>query len=92
VNDVSQQQPIKLTENVTLYNMFVDPAFVKNKPKFITIVTPLLYKHLCQTNGFDTVDKVQCIKNLQNFTKETYLPEAPVVTYYGQGISSGNVE
>jgi cell division protein FtsI/penicillin-binding protein 2 len=92
VNDVSQQQPIKLTENVTLYNIFVDPAFVKNKPKFITIVTPLVYKHLCETNGFDVIDKIQCVNNLEGFTKEVYLPEAPIVTYYGQWISSGNVE
>lgn len=92
VNDVSQQQPIKLTENVTLYNLFVDPAFVKDKSKFIEVVSPLIYYHLCQTNGFDSVDKEWCITNLEWFTKETYLPVAPTIIYYGQGISSGYVD
>jgi hypothetical protein len=71
--------------------MFVDPAFVKDKPNFVSIITPLIYEHLCQTNGFDTVDKEQCIRNLEEFTKQKYLPIAPVITYYGQGISSGIV-
>ena len=92
VSDASQQQPIKLTENVTLYNVFVDPAFVKDKTRFITTITPLIYSHLCQINGFDKIDKEQCILNLEKFTKEDYLPVLPSVTYYGQGISSGNVE
>jgi cell division protein FtsI/penicillin-binding protein 2 len=92
VHDASQQQPIKLTENVTLYNVFVDPAFVKDKSKFITTVTPLIYSHLCQMNGFDTVDKDQCIRNLETFAKEKYLPQLPIITYYGQGISSGNTD
>lgn len=92
VNDASQQKPIKLTENVTLYNIFVDPAFVKEKDRFIDIVTPLIYTHLCQMNGFATIDHEWCVKNLEQFTKESYLPIAPTVVYYGQGISSGNVE
>jgi hypothetical protein len=52
----------------------------------------LIYSHLCQINGFDKIDKEQCILNLEKFTKEDYLPILPSVTYYGQGISSGNVE
>jgi cell division protein FtsI/penicillin-binding protein 2 len=82
VNDASQQQPIKLTENVTLYNVFVDPAFVKDKSRFITTITPLIYSHLCQINGFDKIDKEQCVMNLEKFTKETYLPVLPSVIYY----------
>ena len=92
VNDASQQQPIKLTENVTLYNIFVDPAFVKDKSRFISTITPLIYSHLCQINGFDKIDKEQCIRNLEKFTKKDYLPVFPSIIYYGQGISSGAVE
>ncbi|AKH32382.1 Stage V sporulation protein D [candidate division SR1 bacterium Aalborg_AAW-1] len=89
VSDASQIQPLKLTENVTLYNMFIDPSMVFDKPRLISIITPLLYLHLCQTNGFDNVDKEACIKNVENFTKETILPIAPTVFYYGDGIITG---
>lgn len=77
---------------MTLYNIFVDPAFVKDKPRFISIVAPLLYEHLCQINGFDKVEKERCIKNLEMFTKKSYLPIKPSIMYYGQNISSGNIE
>lgn len=92
ISDETQQQPIKLTENVTLYNIFVDPAFVKDKSRFISIVAPLIYDHLCQVNGFDKVEKERCIKNLELFTKKTYLPIKPSIIYYGQNISTWNVE
>lgn len=88
VSDASQSQPLKLTENVTLYNIFVDPSLVYDKQRVINIMTPLLYLHFCQTNGFDTVDKEQCVKNIETFTTQSILPVAPVVQYYGNGVMS----
>lgn len=90
VSDASQSQPLKLTENVTLYNIFVDPSLVYDKPRLITIITPLIYLHLCQTNGFDAVDKEKCIKNIELFTKTWILPVAPILQYYGNGVISGS--
>ena len=90
VSDASQIQPLKLTENVTLYNMFVDPSLVYDKERLINILSPLVYIHLCQTNGFDKVDKESCLKNVESFTKETILPLAPDLFYYGNGVISGS--
>ncbi len=91
VSDASQSQPLKLTENVTLYNIFVDPSLVWDKQRVISMLTPLIYIHLCQMNGFDTIDKEQCIKNVETFTKETIFPIAPVLYYYGDGVISGTM-
>lgn len=69
--------------------MFVDPSLIRDKPRTINMLTPLVYLHLCQTKGFDTVNKEQCIKNVEQFTNQTILPVAPTLYYYGQGIISG---
>ncbi len=89
VSDASQVQPLKLTENVTLYTMFIDPSLVYDKQRLIQIMSPLLYVHFCQLYGFDVVDdKAACIRNIEQFTTSTILPVAPVVDYYGQGVMS----
>lgn len=80
--------PLKLTENVTLYNVFVDPKFVKDKPRFISIMTPLIYLHLCQINAFSKPSREQCIRNIESFAKVTILPKPPEVMYYGNGLIS----
>lgn len=87
VDDVSKSQALKLTENVTLYDIFVDPSLIYNKPRVIQILSPLLYVHLCQTKWFDSVDKEQCIKNVEQFTKQSILPKAPRIMYYGSEVS-----
>jgi cell division protein FtsI/penicillin-binding protein 2 len=84
----SSSAPLKLTENVTLYNVFVDPKFVKDKKRFITLMTPLIYVHLCQINGFSKPDKKQCIDNIESFSKTEILPQSPEVIYYGSWIIS----
>ena len=88
MSDASQIQPLKLTENVTLYNIFIDPSLVFDKPRLINIITPLLYLHFCQTNGFDQVDKETCVKNIEAFTNQEILPVAPLLYYYGDGVIS----
>lgn len=81
---------LQLTENITLYNVFVDPKFVPNKDRLITILTPLIYVHLCQKNWFTQPDKAQCIRNIESFGGKNILPQAPEIMYYGSGrISSG---
>jgi hypothetical protein len=80
--------PLKLTENVILYNVFVDPKFVKDKPRFISIMTPLIYLHLCQINAFSKPSREQCIRNIESFAKVTILPKPPEVMYYGNGLIS----
>ena len=90
VSDASQIQPLKLTENVTLFNVFVDPSLVYDKNRLVNIIKPLVYIHLCQTNWFDTVDKETCVKNLETFTKKSLLPLAPTLFYYGDGVISGS--
>lgn len=77
-----------LTENITLYNVFVDPKFVKDKERLISIMTPLVYLHLCQINGFEKTTREECVRNVESFTKKDILPKAPQVMYYGSGIIS----
>lgn len=84
----SSDKPTKLTENITLYNLFVDPDHISDKNKFIEIMTPIIYYHLCVLNGFDKPDNITCIKNIEDFTKKDLLPKAPDVFYYGSWIYS----
>ena len=81
-------QPIQLTENITLYNVFVDPAFVGDKRRFIELLTPVVYHHLCEVNGMEPVDQEWCVKNIERFTQTSLLPEKPDIFYYGSGIVS----
>lgn len=75
----------QLTENILLYNVFVDPAFITDKPQFIELLTPIVYKHLCEINGMQVVDRVQCIKNIERFATTTILPQEPIFFYFGSG-------
>lgn len=81
---------LKLTDNITLYTVFVDPEFVKQKDRFITIMTPLIYMHLCQLNGFTNPSHEQCVRNVEAFTAKDILPQAPERMYYGSGVFSEN--
>jgi len=77
-----------LTDNITLYNIYVDPKFVWDKEKFIDLLTPVIYKHLCELYGMDEVTPMQCIQHLEIFAKKEILPIAPQFFYYGSGIIS----
>lgn len=79
-------QPIQLTENITMYNLFVDPAFVGDKRRFIELLTPIIYHHLCVVNGMLPVDDVGCVRNIERFSQTKLLPEKPDFYYYGSGI------
>ena len=75
--------PVKLTENITTYNVFVDPKFIRDKKKFIDIITPVVYQHLCELYGMQKVTPLECVQNVESFTEQNFLPKAPEFFYYG---------
>jgi len=55
-------QPVKLTENLSLYDVALDPTMiglttggVSLKPRLIELLTPVVYQHLCVINGMEQV-------------------------------------
>ena len=90
--DDKASKHIQLTDNVSMYNIFVDPKFIWDKQKFIDIVTPVEYKHLCELYGMLEVDQIQCIKNIEQFTQTEILPIKPQFFYYGSGIVSSGYD
>lgn len=86
--DDKAEKHIQLTDNITMYNLFVDPKFVWDKEKFIDVVAPVVYKHLCEIHGMQEVIPLQCIKNIEQFTQTQIIPPQPQFFYYGSGITS----
>lgn len=84
----SSWKPIKLTENIDFFNIFIDPKYVTNKTELVKTITPLVYKHLCSINGFNQPTNIECIKNIEIFTNQEILPKAPEIFYYGSWIIS----
>ena len=78
-------KPIKLTENLTMYNLVVDPKFIWDKARFIELVTPVIYKHFCEMYGMENMTKVQCIQNIENYANKDLLPKLPEFFYFGSG-------
>jgi len=37
--------------------------------------------HLCELNGMEKLDKIDCIKNLEIFARKDLLPKAPEFFY-----------
>jgi hypothetical protein len=65
-----------------MYNVVVDPKFIWDKPRFIDIITPVVYKHFCETFQMKQVTKVDCIKNIEEYTQKSLLPIEPQFFYY----------
>lgn len=86
--DDKASKHIQLTDNISMYNIFVDPKFIWDKEKFVTLITPVVYKHLCELYGMLEVDQIQCIKNIEQFTQTQIIPTKPQFFYYGSGIIS----
>jgi cell division protein FtsI/penicillin-binding protein 2 len=86
--DDKAEKHIQLTDNISMYNIFVDPKFIWDKTKFIDLVTPVVYKHFCELYGMQEVTKLQCIKNIEQFTQTQIIPPQPEFFYYGSGIVS----
>lgn len=88
-------QPVKLTENLSLYDIALDPKLVgvttggvSLKPRLIELLTPVVYKHLCIINGMDLVTPEGCVKNVEYFVGAEILPKMPELFYYGSGMMS----
>lgn len=87
-------QPVKLTENINLYDVAVDPReigykwWVRQKERFIELITPVVYKHLCEIHWMDNIDttteegKKQCMSNIESFANIELLPKLPEFFYY----------
>lgn len=78
---------VKLTENISMYNVYVDPKYI-DKWRLIDLITPIVYEHLCVLNGMDYVEKLDCVKNIEKFTVKDLLPEAPEFFYMWSGVVS----
>lgn len=72
---------MKLTENIDLYNVYIDPKFVKNKSKLIEFIAPIIYKHFCELNGLEKPSKEECIQNIEKYSKTTILPSDEKMFY-----------
>ncbi len=81
----ASNKPIALTQNMEMYNVFIDPKFVWDKPRVIDILSPIIYAHLCEKNGLVDVDKLGCIENIERFAQLQILP-APKTVFYTQEI------
>lgn len=52
-----------------------------DKPRVIDILAPILYEHLCKTNGLNSVDKLGCVENIEYFAQIQILPKPKTVFY-----------
>ena len=84
-------QPVKLTENINLYDIALDPreigystGCVLMKDRFIELISPIVYKHLCIIHWMDNIewDKEACIKNIESFANVELLPKEPEIFYF----------
>lgn len=70
--------PIKLTQNIESYNIFIDTKFTSNKQKLISLLSPILFEHFCIENwNNQNILKIQCIKNIEKRTNNAILPPDP---------------
>ena len=86
--DDKAEKHIQLTDNISMYNIVVDPKFIWNKQKFIDIIAPVVYEHLCVLHGMKEVTPLDCVKNVEQFTQTQIIPSQPQFFYYGSGIVS----
>ena len=84
-------QPVKLTENINLYDIAIDPREIwyntgwkLMKDRFIELISPIVYKHLCVIHWMDDIqwDTEQCIKNIESFANVELLPKEPEIFYF----------
>jgi len=86
--DDKAEKHIQLTDNISMYNIFVDPKFVWDKEKFIDLLAPIVYQHFCELYGMKEVTQVECVHNIEQFTQTQIIPPQPQFFYYGSGIIS----
>ena len=82
-------QPVKLTENINLYDVALDPREIwydvngnLMKDRLIELISPIVYKHLCIIHWMENVTKKECIENIESFANIKLLPEQPEIFYF----------
>ena len=58
---------ISMTQNINMYELYVDPFIIYNKEKTVKILTPILYDHFCTRNLLEKPEPKVCIKNVESF-------------------------
>ncbi len=86
--DDKAEKHIQLTDNISMYNIFVDPKFIRDKEKFVDLMAPVVYKHFCELYGMVEITKIDCIHNIEQFTQTQIIPPKPQFFYYGSWIIS----
>ncbi len=71
--------PIALTENINLYQLYADPFIIWDSDKVARLLTPILYNHFCKRYKLEKVNKIVCIKNIEKFTNKKILKENKLV-------------
>lgn len=74
---------MQLSQNMNLYNLFVDPNFLPDKERFIQDFTPLLYQHFCEQFAMQVPTVYECIDNIQQFIGQELLPQKQEFFYQG---------
>lgn len=87
------KKPIQLTENIAVYDLYVEPQHLKNeenKKRFIELITPYIYQHLCKIRWIERVSAEDCVKNIETYTEKKLLPDKPEFFYLWSGwVSTG---
>ncbi len=71
--ETKNNTPVALTENINLYQLYADPFIIWDKEKVSDLLTPILYNHFCDRYKLEKVSKLECIKNIEKFTKQVIL-------------------
>lgn len=66
---------IQLTENIDLYDVYVDPSMVVDKQWMIDDLAPLIYSHLCELHELAEPTQTECVQNLERFLWEEIFPK-----------------
>ena len=84
-------QPVKLTENINLYDIALDPREIGYgtgwnimKDRFIELLSPIVYKHLCVIHWMENIEwnTEECMKNIESFANIELLPKEPEIFYF----------
>lgn len=85
VSDKSWEN-IQLTENIDIYDVYVDPEFIVDKDLLIEDLTPIFYDHLCVVHQLDEPTKLECLQNLEKFSNSEILPKRQYSFYVSWSI------
>ena len=84
--------PIQLTENIDLYQLYADPFIIWDKEKVSNLLAPILFNHFCDRYKLSKPSKIQCIKNIENFSKKQILPKQDFTSQLSWDLKNTNFE